>query len=145
MEIKTTNETTHNFFEAQEGEVLNGLGKFSYDILCKEYDGIFKNSASWTKFLKRVDNCELTKWLEYKTKNSYVKKIDYATIEYYDKDGINISTGFIIDTNGEKIYTYDKYNTIIIEIDWEFYYSATSEKPTMIEIFGKICDLKKDK
>ena len=145
MEIKTTNEITHNFFEAQEGEILDGLNKFKFDALDCEMDGIFKNRASWTKFLKRVDNGELTKWLEYKTKNTYAKKIDYATIEFYDKDGINISMGFIIDGNGEKLYTYDKYNTITIEIDWEFYYSATSEKPTMIEIFGKICDLKKDK
>ena len=121
MEIKTTKETTNVFGFVYENEILNATnGKFIFETFTKD---MFSNKASWTKFLKRVENGEIANKLSYKTKDNYVKKIDFDTIEVFSKQGFNIATGFILDENNEKIFIYDTYKKITLKIDYEYYFN----------------------
>lgn len=138
--MKTINTISNVYlWESSDDEVINGLNRFSYDYLSEDMDVIFKNKASWTKFCNRVDNFELTKWLENKHKDWYIKAIDYETIEVYSKDGFNISTGFFFE-NDKKMFIYDNYKKLKIKLSYDWLYSTTkiTNLPTAIDIYGEI-------
>ena len=143
MEIKTTTETTNNFQFCYDDEILDGTGKFSFDYYSNDMDGIFRNKASWTRFVNRVDNGELLQWLSYKNKYGYIKEIDFNKIEIYNKYGFNIATGYVLDENNNQVYVYDTYKKVQIEIDYEFYYNSKDWQCSTIEIYGKILKVEK--
>lgn len=143
MEIKTTQELTNNFQFCYDDEILDSTDKFLFDTYSSDMDGIFRNKASWTRFINRVDKGELLEWLSYKNKYGYIKEIDFNKIEIYNKYGFNISTGYILDDDNNKIYVYDTFKKVQMEIDYDFYYNSKSRKCDCIEIYGKILKVEK--
>ena len=146
MEVKTIEEVTSVFWECEQyNEVLNGLDdKIIWDTYDSGMDGVFPNRASWTKFCERVDNGELTKWIEYKTKDQYIKSIDYETIEYFCKTGIKVATGYLFDENGRKIFIYDTYTKITFKIDYDWLFSRhCGDYADIIDIYASIEKLEK--
>lgn len=130
IDMINSDKITFQVFQAIEDKQYIPINKkISLEYLSVDMDGIFENEKSWRSFINGnfVNEYNNSCWRD-SVKESTIKKYCYPVDEYKHLFVVKVGQDKFIQISADEI---------VLEYDYELFYSKNSDFPTRVEIFVK--------
>ncbi len=122
-----------------ENEILDISWSITLEYFASDMDGCFPRINEWTRFINNIENKGIDWWFEKNYKYYEIKAINeigYLKYEIEFKESIDCLVATIWDKQ-----IIEPVNTMLIEINYECWFSGLDNLASSIEIYFKILKL----